>query len=102
MTDDPLFKVREFIATEIEEAEAWTDVPPTYEAGYVSALKVVEEYVDKLSLRLAVGDEAAEKIEYAIAHPEETVLRSRTRRKAECRHCGKAHHSSYCEEEMGG
>jgi addiction module HigA family antidote len=44
VTDDPLIKIREFIARELEGADAWTEVPLVYESGYVSALKVVDKF----------------------------------------------------------
>lgn len=48
MTDDPLVKIREFIAREVKGAEAWTEVPLLYESGYVSAMLVVDKYIERI------------------------------------------------------
>ena len=45
---DDLVKLRKFIAREVEGAEAWTEVPLLYETGYVSAMLVVDKYIERI------------------------------------------------------
>ena len=38
--------LKAFLAREIEEASEWEDVPHTYQAGYISALTVVQKRLE--------------------------------------------------------